>query len=445
VSRTSFATGLRCVHCGATFPLAPMFEGCPECATDEFRSGLTPDYDYAALAVELASASFAESSRPGIWRYRRLLPVSNPAHELSLGEGSTALVPLPRIARELNAEAVWLKDESRNPTWSFKDRNAAVTLGMALEFGARAVAASSSGNHGVAVAAYAARAGLPCLILSYPGLPESVRASIQAYGAELAITTPEGRWIILRQGVYEYGWFPATNYTSIPTSGAYGHEGYKTIAYELYEQLGSVAPDIVAVPNSYGEGLFGVWKGFDELRRLGFGARLPRMVACEPEGGPLGVAFSDGDGRGIASVPARPTVARGIGGTTNSYISVAALSASDGLVGQANDDGIVRAQLDLAAEGILAEPASAAALAGMRTIMRHGELSPGQRIVLVSTSGGLKNVGALLGSLKEPATVEADPAVAGRLLRMEAAIGCPDGSKFFGNARMGVSPEATPP
>jgi len=402
-----------------------MFEGCPECATDEFRSGLTPDYDYAALAVELGPPGLAEPGRPGIWRYRRLLPVSNPAHELSLGEGGTALVALPRIARELGAEAVWLKDESRNPTWSFKDRNAAVTVAMALEFGARAIAASSSGNHGVAVAAYAARAGLPCLILSYPGLPESTRASIQAFGARLAITTVQGRWIILRQGVHEHGWFPATNYTSIPTNGAYGHEGYKTIAYELYDQLGRIAPDVVAMPTSYGEGLFGVWKGFDELRRLGFLARLPRMVACEPEGGPLGVAFARGDGHAIATVPARKTVARGIGGTTNSYISVAALTASDGQVGQASDEEIIRAQLDLAAEGVLAEPASAAALAGLRSIRRRGELPTGQRIVLVSTSGGLKNVEALMTSLPEPDNVEPDPGLAAQLLGTRSRVATP--------------------
>ena len=396
MSITSYAVGLRCVHCGARFSLRPMFEGCPTCATDDFRSGLTPEYDYRALG---AAGSLAEAGRSGIWRYRRLLPVRHPAHELSLGEGSTALIALPRIARELDAEAVWLKDESRNPTWSFKDRNAAVTVAMALEFGAQAVVASSSGNHGVAVAAYAARAGLRCRIVTYPGVPEGVRAAIQAFGAELTITARDARWGILRRAVEEDGWFPATNFTTIPTNGAYGHDGYKTIGYELHEQLGGSAPDIVAVPTSYGEGLFGVWKGFDELRRLGLVQRLPRMVACEPEGGPLAVAVERGDGRAIASVAARSTVARGIGGTTNSYISVAALNASDGLVGQANDAEIVQAQRDLAAEGVLVEPAAAAALAGLRTIKRRGELSAGQRIVLVSTSGGLKNVEALLAGL----------------------------------------------
>jgi threonine synthase len=414
--RTSFATGLRCVHCDATYPLAPKFEGCPACATDDFRSGLTPDYDYAALAAVVGTSPLAEPTRRGIWRYRRLLPILDPEHELSLDEGNTPVVPLPQLANELGADEVWLKDESRNPTWSFKDRNAAVTIAKALDFGARAIVASSSGNHGVAVAAYAARASLPCLVLSYPGLPESVRAAIQAFGAELAITTREGRWTILAEGVRDRGWFPATNFTSIPTNGAYGHEGYKSIAYELHEQLGGTIPDVVAVPTSYGEALFGIWKGFNELKRLGYSSRTPMMLACEPDGGPLAAAVTNGDGRAIASVPARHTVARGIGGTTNSFIAVAALNASDGVVGQATDDEILRAQADLAAQGVLVEPASAAALAGLRSAVRRGELPPVRCVVLLSTSAGLKNLepGAL--SLPEPTCIEPLPGAAASLL-----------------------------
>ncbi|MBI2762047.1 MAG: pyridoxal-phosphate dependent enzyme [Chloroflexi bacterium] len=410
----TFAVGLRCVRCDAAYPLAPMYEGCPACATPEFRSGLTPDYDYAALRAALGDGPLAETGRPGIWRYRRLLPVTDAAHEVSLGEGGTALVSLPRLAEELGAAGLWVKDESRNPTWSFKDRNAAVSVGKALDFGARTVAASSSGNHGVAVAAYAARAGLGCVVLTYPGIPAGARALIGAFGARLVVTTREGRWTGLREGVAARGWFPVTTFTDIPTNGAYGHEGYKTIAYELVEQLGGAAPDIVVVPTSYGEGLYGVWKGFDELRRLGMIAETPRMLACEPTGGPLAVAFGRGEGGPIARVPERSTVARGIGGTVNSYIAVAALAASDGLVAQATDEEIVCAQRDLAAEGVLAEPASAAALAGLRAIARRGELPPGRRIVLVSTSGGLKNLEALLALHHEPAPLTVPPDARGQ-------------------------------
>jgi threonine synthase len=405
-AKVSFVTGLRCVACGVRYPLAPMYEGCPSCATDSFRAGLTPEYDYAALARVLGEGPLGESERFGIWRYRRLLPASDAAHELSLHEGSTPLIPLPRLARELGAADVWLKDESRNPTWSFKDRNAAVTLAKALDFGATGVVASSSGNHGAAVAAYAARAGLACLVLSYPGLSAASAALIQSYGARLLVTSREGRWAIMREAVRDHGWFPATNFTAIPTNGAYGHEGYKTIAYELHEQLGGGAPDLVVVPTAYGEALYGIWKGFQELEKLGRRRRSPRMLACEPHGGPLQVALNGSDpARAIAHVPERLTVARGIGGTTNSVIAMTALSASDGLVGQATDPEILGAQRDLAREGILVEPASATALAGLRAVARRGELPRGQRIVLLSTSAGIKNLEPLMHSLPEPAVV----------------------------------------
>lgn len=382
-----------------------MFEGCPACATESLASGLTPEYDYAAIRAALKDGPLEEERVAGVWRYRRLLPVIDPAYELSLGEGGTALVPLPRIARELGAAEVWLKDESRNPTWSFKDRHAAVTVSKAREHGATTLVVSTSGNHGVSVAAYAARGGLSCVAITYPGVSESARVLMQAYGARLAVTSPEGRWAIMRSGVNERGWYPAANYTDIPTNSAYGHEGYKTIAFELHAQLGGVIPDLVAVPVAYAEGLYGIWKGFDELVKLGRAHQTPRMLACEPLGGALGTALERGNGP-IARVARTPTVARGLGGPANSYIGVAALAVSDGLAAQASDAEILAAQRDLALDGIFAEPAAAASLAGVRVVHQRGELPRGLRIVLVSTSGGLKNLEALSGSFLEPAEIE---------------------------------------
>ncbi|MGH8931178.1 MAG: pyridoxal-phosphate dependent enzyme [Egibacteraceae bacterium] len=326
-------------------------------------------------------------------------------HEVSLGEGDTPLVAVPRLARELGAAELWIKDESRNPTWSFKDRNAAVTVSKAREFGARTLVASTSGNHGAAVAAYAARAGLGCVVLTYPGIPAGNRILMQASGARLVVTTPEGRRMLLRQAVGELGWHPATNATDPPTNSAYGHEGYKTIAYELVDQLGGRPPDLVVIPTAYAEGLFGIWKGFDELRRLGRLTDVPRMLACEPKGGPLGVAYRSDHGA-IAVVPRTATVARGIDVTANSYIGVAALVESGGLVVQASDDAILTAQRDLAADGFFVEPASAAGLACLRIATERQRLPSGLSIVVVNTSSGLKSLETLLPLYEEPVIVE---------------------------------------
>ncbi len=399
----TFVRGLRCVHCRARYPLAPMFEGCPACATDGFASGVTPEYDYDALRAMLGGRPVAEAGI-GLWRYRRLLPVLDRSHEVSLGEGDTSLVPVPRLARELGAAEVWIKDESGNPTWSFKDRNAAVAVSKAREFGAETLVAATSGNHGASVAAYAARAGLDCAALTYPGISAGNRILMQASGAQLVVTTPEGRRTLLRHAIRTLGWHPLTNTTDPPTNSAYGHEGYKTIAYEIVDQLGGRPPDLVAIPTAHAEGLFGIWKGFDELRLLGQLTEVPRMLACEPEGGPLHLAHAKGH-PGIAVVPRTATVARGIDVTANTYIGVAALAQSNGLVVQASDEAILTAQRDLATEGFFVEPASAAALAGLRVAVDRRQLPRGLSIVVVNTSSGLKNLEAIVPLHEQPVTV----------------------------------------
>lgn len=170
----------------------------------------------------------------------------------------------------------------------------------------------------------------------------------------------------------------------------------------MLESLGTV-PDLVSVPTALGEGLYGIWKGFDELVRLRRANHVPRMVACEPAGGPLLRAIID-PGQPIARVTRTPTVARGIGGSVNSYISVAAVHASNGLVTQPDDDAIMAAQRSLSAEGFFVEPASAAALAGLWRLRGEGRLPEGLRIVLVNTSSGLKNLEAIRARYPDPET-----------------------------------------
>jgi len=394
---------LSCAYCSMEFAVEPMSAGCPTCRTETFASGVTAVYDYDRIRRDIGQGPLAEAGE-GIWRYRRLLPLQQPTHEISLGEGGTPLIAVPELAHELRAEQVWIKDESRNPTWTFKDRNAAVTVSKAVEFGAKAIVVSSSGNHGVAIAAYAARAGLECIVLTYPGIPSSASSLIEAFGARLIITEPDKRWGVMETGMREHGWYPASNYTVIPTNGAYGHEGYKTIAYEIADTLGEI-PDVISVPTAYGEGLFGIWKGFEELTQLGAATRVPRMLACEPAGGPLLLTTYDAAPH-IVRVPRTATVARGIGGSVNSYISVAALQASDGWVAQPDDSQIMAAQRGLSALGFFVEPASAASLAGLRVLASQRRLPEGLRIVVINTSSGLKNLEAMQQARQQVPQVE---------------------------------------
>lgn len=382
-----YALGLRCVHCGSQYPLEPMVEGCPACRAEGFLSGLTVVYDYEAIGKEV---DWSKLTGEGIWKYRPLLPVERPENEITLNEGGTPLVAYGQWARELGLKAVYLKDESRNPTWSFKDRLCAVMVSKALDFGAETVAISSSGNHGASTAAYAARRGLACVVFTYPGMSGAMKRLIQMVGAYLYVTTVEGRLQLLKEGMRRYGWLPTGNLTAIPSCTAYGHEGYKTMAYEICEQLAWRCPDLLIIPSGYSEGLYGVWKGFREMRDLGLIERTPRMVAVEPEKrAALKKAVSEG-GKGIATVSAGATAARGIGASTNSYIGYAALQESGGVALTVSDEEALEAQKAIGRTGIYVEPASAVVVAGLHKLAGRGAVGREDVVVCINTSGGLK-------------------------------------------------------
>jgi len=384
----SLAMGLTCLHCGARGGLEPLFNGCSACAREGFLAGHTVTYDEEAAA---AWARRMPDPGPGIWRYVPVLPVQAAEHRLSLGEGGTPLVELPRLAGRLSLRRLWVKDEGRNPTWSWKDRLAAVGVGMARALGAKTLAASSSGNHGAATAAYAAAADLPCVILTFPEAPAALQRQMQAYGARVIAVPREARWRLLRDRIRLRGWFPASSPAPIPVGNPYGVEGYKTIAYELAAQMGGRVPDTVVVPTGYGEGLSGIWKGYAELHRWGVLPGYPRMVAAEPAArAPLHRALTMGVP--IATVEARPTVALSIGATTGSLRARLAVEESGGSAVTVDDASILEAQQVLASEGLFVEPSSAAALAALIAACRDPQSEIGPEVVIIATSSGLKDM-----------------------------------------------------
>ena len=174
----------------------------------------------------------------------------------------------------------------RNPTWSFKDRLASSALTMAKSFGAKVIASSSSGNAGAAAAAYAAKAGLPCVVFTFLGAAPPLVAQMRAYGAMVvAVENKADRWRLQSAGVREFGWYPTSPFFGpVVGSNPYGMEGYKTIAFEIAEAFDWEAPDWCVLPVCYGDALFGMWKGFDELQALGWIDRVPRLVAAEVSG-----------------------------------------------------------------------------------------------------------------------------------------------------------------
>jgi threonine synthase len=380
----STAAGQRCLYCGESYPLyPPLTAGCLACVTEDFKAPLEVTYRYpdeVDWLTELAPL-------PGLERYAPLLPPL--ADRLGLGEGGTPIVRIPDESLPDNLE-LYVKDESRNPTWSHKDRLNRVVASAALAMESPGVVAASSGNHGASAAAYAARAGLPAVILCTPR-PPAVASFMQAFG-QLVVAVPdvETRWTLMRRLAEELNYHPVSNQTIPPTNHPFGSEGYKSIAYELFLQLDGRTPQAVFLPVGFAELAFGVYKGFAELHRFGLVDFLPRVIACEPAAGaPLKRALEQG--QDLATVEVANSDAYAIAVPINSYRGIVAIRETNGIALAITEDEMRAAQAALARQGIWAELSSTAAYAGA---LRAGELGmdPEAPVVCVNTSSGFKDI-----------------------------------------------------
>jgi threonine synthase len=353
----------------------------------EGRDGLLElQVDIVGAAPEGFRAAFAQGAHHNVWRYADLLPtVDDP---LSLDEGGTPLTLLRRASDELGIR-LYVKNETVNPTWSFKDRYAAVALSVARRLGYTKVVCASTGSFGQAVAAYAALAGLRCLVLCPPAASELMRRVMRLHGAAVAAMPKGPRETILRRLVAEHGWYPATSADPDPVGNPFGMAGYKSIGYELAGQLGEV-PDSVLVPVGGGDCLAGIWQGLRELRAYGLIDRLPRMVGCQTHAAaPLSHALE----RQLAAIEPLPEGESDAVSIVEGRCGVHVLHAvreSGGTAVVVTERELVDATRLLARHGILPEAASAASLVGALALHRQGAFSPGAAVVCVVTGTGVK-------------------------------------------------------
>ncbi len=409
---TRFTDRLACVRCGADASTAAPWEGCGACAERGHPANILPVYDRAPGPLPVAEG------QPGIFRHRDLLPIPADATPVSLHEGNTPLVAAPALADEVGVARLWFKDETRNPTWSYKDRLAAVAITEARARGADTVALATTGNHGAAAAAYAAAAGMRCVALTLTSVPQTMKVLMQSYGATVvALDQPTDRWALLRQAVASWGWVPVSGFVDPPIgSNPFGVDGYKSIAYEVVEDLGDV-PDAVVVPVAYGDGLVGILRGFEDLRALGLTDRVPRMVAAEPFG-PYAAALAAG-----SATPVRtsygPSVSFSVATPISTQQGLEALRASNGLAAAEPDDEVVMAaQRRIAGSvGLYLEASSSLCLPVVERLRRADELGPDATVVCIATSTGLKDVGASAARLPEV------PTIAPRLSELAAVAG----------------------
>lgn len=371
-----------------TFPLhPPLLRGCPRTSTADMQFPLEIDFDYAKVGKDL----FRQPPLPGLHRWAPLLPPL--AADLSLGEGGTALIASRRLGQWIGLDGpIYLKDESRNPTWSHKDRLNYCIVSTAVAIGARGIAVASSGNHGASAAAYAKRAGLRCVVISTPDAQRAFEHFQTALGSDFILVPVSERWPALNRIVDETGFMPASNLTRFHTGNPFGPEGYKTIAYELFSQFEQSVPGTVVLPTGYGELLFGVAKGFRELKSLGVSAAVPAIVSAEPAvRAPLAHAMARNEAAAEVSGP--PSLAAGIACTVSSYRAALALRNSGGTPLTFNESTLVEATAQLAHEGLWQEYSGAAGLAALREAQLRGAVFK-EPIVAVLTSTGLKDVPA---------------------------------------------------
>jgi len=407
----NFVTGLRCRECGREFP-AEALHVCDYCF-----GPLEVAYDYDRIRAAVSRQAIEAGPRT-IWRYHDLLPVDD-VSPVDLGAGFTPLVRADRLAAELGLGELWIKDDTANPTGSFKDRVVSVALTKARQLGFKVAACASTGNLANSVAAHSARAGMSSVVL----IPHDLES------AKVTMTAVYGGTVVAVQGTYDDVNRLCAELTSERPSWAfvnvnvrtYYAEGSKTLAFEVAEQLGWQAPDHVVVPIASGSQLTKVAKGFAELGQVGLLPEVPnvRISGAQAAGcAPVATAFAEGTD---AVRPVKPdTIAKSlsIGNPADGWYALQAIRSSGGACAAVDDREIVEGIRLLArTEGIFAETAGGVTIATLAKLARSGVVRPDERVVALVTGHGLKTVEALAGTVGPtvtiPATLQAfDEAVA---------------------------------
>ncbi len=407
---------LVCSGCGRQLPCTQIQTYCPDC-----QSPLLARYDLAAIGQHVDRDEIIHRPR-GMWRWHELLPVQEPHNVVFLGEGDTALLALPHIGETLGLKRLYIKDESSNPTGTFKARGLAAAVSRARELGVDKVVIPTAGNAGGAMAAYAARAGLKALIYMPKDTPRANIEESRITGAEVVLIDGliSDAAVVAGEKARSEGWFDVSTFKE-----PYRLEGKKIMGYELAEAFEWNLPDVIIYPTGGGTGLAGMWKAFAELEALGWlqTKKKPRMVAVQAEGcAPIVRAFETGAAFCDFWLNAK-TVASGLR-VPKSFADRMILDnvrESQGTAVAVSDAAILGAQHELGKmEGIFPAPEGAATVAALRLLVWKGWIQPEESVVLFNTGSGLKYLDQAQGRLsnREPASV-----VFRRYLRVGAKAG----------------------
>jgi threonine synthase len=388
---------LACVHCGARYPPDAVIYNCGRC-------GHLLEVRYPLEEIRVHREEWQK--RPlSVWRYRELLPVAG--SPVTLREGGTPLYALEQLGREMGLRSLHAKHEGMNPSGSFKDRGMTVGVSMALQLGKRTVACASTGNTSASLAMYAAKAGIPSVVL-LPAGKVALGKVAQALMHGARVIAIRGNFDRALEMVHElclsHGLY------LLNSVNPYRLEGQKTIGFEVLDQLGEV-PDRIVLPVGNAGNISAVYKGLTELRDLGFIETLPRMTGVQAEGSaPVVRAIRDGLPQVIPE-PSPETVATAIriGAPVNAEKALTAIRKTGGTAVSVSDAEILAMQKALASrEGIGIEPASAASVAGVRRMAEEGIIDRDERVVCVVTGHLLKDPETVVKQCAPPVEIDAD-------------------------------------
>jgi threonine synthase len=426
-----YVLGLRCTICGTEYEAGEVEYVCHRHGADGI---LDVVYDYGRIAQRISPSQLAGDPTASIWRYLPLLPVEPAATQRLVQNtvvssvGWTPLYPAPRLAARLGLRRLWVKDDGRQPTASFKDRASAIAVSKTRELGYEVVTTASTGNAAAALAGLCAAVSQPNVIFVPRTAPQAKIAQLLVYGATVLLVdgTYDDAFELCLQAAPAFGW-----YNRNTAYNPYMSEGKKTVVYEVCEQLalgergsgkpGSwVAPDVVMVPVGDGCIIGGVHKGFRDLLALGWIGHTPKIVGVQAAGSsPLVDAWEQGlEGWEMEPVEAHSVADSIVAGLPRDRIkALRAVRETGGAFVRVDDDEIVAAIPTLAQGcGVFAEPAAAAAYAGLVKAVESGLVGADDRVVVLATGSGLKDITTAMRSVGEPTIVAPDLADVRRVL-----------------------------
>jgi threonine synthase len=382
-------THLECAACGTEYEAGKLYNVCEKCGKP-----LLVRYDLDR-ASKTMTRDVLKSRVSSMWRYREVMPVSSDDNIVTLGEGWTPLLHAQRLGAKLGMSELYIKDESLNPTQSFKARGMSAAVSMAKELGVKKVAAPSAGNAAGALAAYAARAGMEAHLFMPRDTPRANVVECIELGANVTLIdgliTDCGAEVAKRKDAE--GWFDVSTLKE-----PYRAEGKKTLGYELAEALDWSLPDVIIYPTGGGTGLIGMWKAFEEMEAMGWiGSARPRMVSVQSEGcAPIVTAFQKGE-RFADMFPNAATVASGlrVPKAIGDFLILDAIRSSGGSAVAVTDNALIAAVREIGAlEGVFVAPEGGACLPALRKLIDQGEVKRDERVVMFNTGAGIKYIEA---------------------------------------------------